>query len=839
MVAPRPRALVAVLAAVLAVAAPPGTSPVQTNWAGVSNYYLWSCNETVRAEALDAVRAAGLRVLRVFLLSTRGEGAVAACDEQGGVPDLEPEVVGQYNDAILSRLDDLLFEASSRGIKLTVALHDRWSLGCWRSDAYQRKYGIPKADCKTNSTGNDPTRFYRDARDDFKRRITHILAYRSRHTGNALGQWSRAIFSIEAQNEAFGHAAIPDDAADWMCDMARFLRTANASGDATGRLLHPSILVTTGGGGVGLAVPGSDAELRAANQLAGCAYHDVLALHSYQDASTIDRQIQGYLGAIAASGTARQRLILQEWGTVGPNSTDKARQFSETAAVARKHRVPQMAWALQPSHSPQPSTSLGISPPSPSPSPGRQRERGADGQWQNYCDAESCPTEVWVTALYPAAQAAALQVSADSWPEIWGCGGDSDCGYNGHCREGACECKPAWRGPTCTALRLLPAPRGGGLRIPGNVSSWGGSVVAWPSSNNTQGASSGYGTTYHMFASVITERCGLAAWYVNSEVVRATSPSPLGPYRVREVVAHRFAHEPNIVFGTGSDRVMLLATMYPDPPNASDFRNCTGTGPGTKGDTRGLAQGTTGLPPSKNTYVWSATSPEELSTAPRALAIDALQWDHDKLPDRDAICDTNAAAAMVPGSGEGRLVGLWRHCETDHLHTVPHSFTASANASVPLPTWMFRPNISSANVPYMSHAGAEDPMVWYEMHDRSDSGRRGSGASHDLTLVYHAILHDEQITRCADAPVGCWPGGRHAYSTDGGATWEYSPFDAYNGTVEFIEDDGTRTVLDAYLRARPHMVFDGNGTLVALSNGLRPQKASEYVYTLVQPVATS
>eukprot|EP01052_Picozoa_sp_SAG31_P001019 SAG31_NODE_33_length_32018_cov_69.763088_3_plen_115_part_00 len=33
-------------------------------------------------------------------------------------------------------------------------------------------------------------------------------------------------------------------------------------------------------------------------------------------------------------------------------------------------------------------------------------------------------------------------------------------------------------------------------------------------------------------------------------------------------------------------------------------------------------------------------------------------------------------------------------------------------------------------------------------------------------LVFHAILHDEQITRCADAPVGCWPGGRHAFSSE-------------------------------------------------------------------------
>ena len=84
------------------------------------------------------------------------------------------------------------------------------------------------------------------------------------------------------------------------------------------------------------------------------------------------------------------------------------------------------------------------------------------------------------------------------------------------------------------------------------------------------------------------------------------------------------------------------------------------------------------------------------------------------------------------------------------------------------------------------------------------------------------------------APRSCWPGGRHAFSADGGQTWDYAPLDAYNGTVEYT--DGT--VEQFYLRARPHMVVGANGTLIALSNGVRPTKASQYVYTLVQPIDT-
>ena len=215
--------------------------------------------------------------------------------------------------------------------------------------------------------------------------------------------------------------------------------------------------------------------------------------------------------------------------------------------------------------------------------------------------------------------------------------------------------------------------------------------------------------------------------------------------------------------------------------------------------------------------------------------IDAVKWDTDPLHN-GSICDTNAAAAM--GEDEN-LVGIWRRCETSSLHTVPHTVTAS-NASDPS---SYTPN-TTTNIPFLSHAGAEDPMVYSismptslstnSLKKKTSNVSNGSNGSNGNggRLVYHAIMHDEQITRCADAPVGCWPGGRHAFSTDGGLTWDYSAFDAYNGTVEYT--DGT--VEDYYLRARPHLLLDENHDIVALSNGLRPTKASQYVFTLVQPV---
>lgn len=107
------------------------------------------------------------------------------------------------------------------------------------------------------------------------------------------------------------------------------------------------------------------------------------------------------------------------------------------------------------------------------------------------------------------------------------------------------------------------------------------------------------------------------------------------------------------------------------------------------------------------------------------------------------------------------------------------------------------------NFPFLAHAGAEDPFV-YTASAVSSSDFDGDFDEDTAQVVMHAVMHDEQITRCADGPIGCWPGGRHAFSVDNGRTWEYSAFDAWNGTVAWT-DGG---VEELYLRARPHLLLD-------------------------------
>lgn len=64
------------------------------------------------------------------------------------MPDIEPQQVGKYDDTQLQAIDQLMIESHVRGtfpkswftrvplmtiagIKLIIAMHDRYQLGCW------------------------------------------------------------------------------------------------------------------------------------------------------------------------------------------------------------------------------------------------------------------------------------------------------------------------------------------------------------------------------------------------------------------------------------------------------------------------------------------------------------------------------------------------------------------------------------------------------------------------------------------------------------------------------------------------------------------------------------
>ena len=135
-------------------------APTTHNWAGADSFFLFALNQTDRLAHLAAMRAASMKVVRIFI---SGVGAHAKGSSSVATPDLEPTTVGVFDDTILHRIDQLMLEASQHGIRLDISCHDRYALGCWSEDAYYAKYRFPSGYPNCNAQKNDVHAFYQNA----------------------------------------------------------------------------------------------------------------------------------------------------------------------------------------------------------------------------------------------------------------------------------------------------------------------------------------------------------------------------------------------------------------------------------------------------------------------------------------------------------------------------------------------------------------------------------------------------------------------------------------------------------------------------------------------------
>ncbi|OLQ08802.1 hypothetical protein AK812_SmicGene7648 [Symbiodinium microadriaticum] len=194
------------------------------NWAGVNSFFahaLPSSGPYSRTAYLDKIRDAGLRVLRIFISQTEADYKNSGSQ---AVDDIETKKVGTYDDRILSMVDDLMLEAYERGIKLDIALHDRYSLGCWRTDAYVTTYHLPSGCCNCTVSKNQVDRFYSEPQIQvaFDKRLRHILQHRNPHFNAPWGQLHEVVASFAPENEAQGHDWLVDKG--WWCRRAQVMK---------------------------------------------------------------------------------------------------------------------------------------------------------------------------------------------------------------------------------------------------------------------------------------------------------------------------------------------------------------------------------------------------------------------------------------------------------------------------------------------------------------------------------------------------------------------------------------------------------------------------------------
>jgi hypothetical protein len=367
------------------------------------------------------------------------------------------------------------------------------------------------------------------------------------------------------------------------------------------------------------------------------------------------------------------------------------------------------------------------------------------------------------------------------------CATDFECALNGVCVNSTCACDAAWESAPgarfgCSTLSLLPASRGTGLHTVDdgrNTSSWGGSVL-----HDEAGL-------WHMFASEITEHCGISSWTYNSRVVHATSPSPTGRFQRDGEFAGVFSHEPIAVRDPTTREWAVFYTS--SIPSGRPVCNCTD----------GSSNAACGALPKYGkqgpTWVTWASTPTGPWSPPLELFSEGA---------REA--DTNLAPLIFPN---GSLLGIWRTHPGAAPGSIPHLVTAAHWKNASSYVWRTDP-ILPLNLE--EGVGLEDPSIWRDA--------RGG---------YHALFHAFNLTGAA---AGGDYGG-HAFSADG-LTWTWGGL-SFNNSVAFT--DGTSV---AFLgRQRPHFVFeDGSASPLGLTNGVIYKDATtagaDASFTLVQPVRT-
>lgn len=339
-------------------------------------------------------------------------------------------------------------------------------------------------------------------------------------------------------------------------------------------------------------------------------------------------------------------------------------------------------------------------------------------------------------------------------------------------------------------FRILPAPRKGGFHLDGYWV-WCCSVVR------------GEDQRYHMFASRWPKTLAMSPhWLFNSEVVRAASETPEGPYRFEEVVLPRRGpswfdgmntHNPSIAFWNGTYYLYYFGATYDGPP----------PGPGEPvPHERYVAtwnRKRIGLATSRSVFgPWTRRPTPLLEPRPG-------KW--------DCTATTNPSAAILP---DGTTYLIYKSRSGDGA-TLQLGMVRAPRPDGPFERISDRPIFSFADPSWH----VEDPFLW---HDPADG-------------LFHVIMKDDYKTTPAFAPgggiTGRWGAGVHAIS-DNAVDWHITG-EIYNRDIHW--DDGQTTTL-ANLE-RPNLLFHhGRPThlFAAAGIGTRPW-CFEHTFCLCLPLA--
>lgn len=302
---------------------------------------------------------------------------------------------------------------------------------------------------------------------------------------------------------------------------------------------------------------------------------------------------------------------------------------------------------------------------------------------------------------------------------------------------------------------------------------------------------------WHFVASYMENQCDIWDYGTNSAYLRATADRPWGPFVFQETVLPPFHHGAHV--DRSPEGKFLIFGDGKDMPDSTVKKNCNVFGPPGRGlrTDDGEAKKKNG----DSTLYPRGDSPNDVHMVAVADKITG-PWQQHIILKTDFSRGENAwdcnVTNLAPWINEdGSIIMAFRSkpCVPmssiiDKCGRLCQSIGIAESANGWRGPFIKRPD-EIANL-----AGNEDPFLW--------KSKRG----------WHMLLHGKFI--CGTDQESVDTCGAMAYSLDS-YTWFYSPFPAYEGTVEF---EGRRSETLEY-RHRPKITFDNYGVPMVLYNGAK------------------
>jgi len=354
----------------------------------------------------------------------------------------------------------------------------------------------------------------------------------------------------------------------------------------------------------------------------------------------------------------------------------------------------------------------------------------------------------------------------------------SSCSLNGvyNSKTLTCQCDPAWKGPTCSELNLVPMEPSrvqSGAYRPGKRTSWGANVL--------QSKEDGL---YHMYVAEMKGNCTLTSWIPNSQVVHATATTVEGPFTFKETVFDTFHHNPRLIQDP-SDGSYLLFMIGGQHNGTSGSHHCSSIPPaqGELLDTRIVVSRSTSL-----------NGPWSIPSGPLIQRGLENEWDYVVTNPTPLILSNGTTLLYYRGTPK-----YWN--ERGNKLKQPTDLPESIGVAI-APHWS-GPYKKVFKQPILKVMN-EDPFAWKNQHG------------------YHLLTHGRND----------WWNTHHSYSIDG-LNWSDGNDIAATPNITLTD----KSIYKFTNRERPQIYFnETTGNPAILFNGVCPGVKYTYAYTLAQKI---